>query len=93
MGQHRTKIQIEELLRSYHERGKMTRQTFCEKYGVGRSTLGYYLRRHSNGTCALARVEVTTAAPPNFTLVLGNGRRIECGTTDLAELIRIAEVA
>jgi hypothetical protein len=93
MGQHRSSSQIEELLRNYRERGNMTREAFCEKYGIGRSTLGYYVRRYNGQRGGLARVEVTPTPPAGFTLVLANGRRIECGGTDLAELIRVAEVA
>lgn len=93
MGQHRTGSQIDELLRNYRDRGNMTRQVFCEKHGIGRSTLGYYLRRKQGGNTGLVRVELTPPTPAGFALVLANGRRIECGAGDLAELIRIAEVA
>jgi hypothetical protein len=93
MGRHRTGIEIDEVLRNYRDRGNMTRQAFCEKHGIGRSTLGYYLRRHRSGDTGLARVELMPPMPGGYALVLANGRRIECGTGDLAELIRIAEVA
>ena len=95
MPQRRRREQIEELLRSYGERGGVTRQAFCEARGVARSTLGYYLRRYGRDGSGATLIEVKLQGqehrPASFTLVLGNGRRIECGEAELPQLIRIAE--
>jgi hypothetical protein len=40
----------------------------------------------------MARVKLEpTEVPHRFVLILGNGRRIECGEAGLAQLIRAAE--
>ena len=89
----RTTEEIEQLLKDYRERGEMTLRAFCESRGVSSSTLSYYARRFGQRTTRLARVKVTAPAETlgRFSLVLGNGRHIECGEAELAELIRVAE--
>jgi len=95
MAQRRKREQIERLLRSYRERGGVTRQAFCESHGIARSTLGYYLRRYGREAGSARLIEVKLQAGEHrsapFALVLGNGRRIECGQAELPQLIRIAE--
>lgn len=100
----RTREEIEQLIKEYRSRGELTRRGFCEKHGVSRSMLDYYLRHYGNGGTGVAkfvRVKVqhksTTTAMATFSLVLSNGRRIESGWTfseeELSRLIRIAESA
>lgn len=100
MRRRRTTKEIDELLEHYRASGK-TQIAYCQQTGVGRSTLGRYLRLRlrSSDRQRLVRVKVkpTVASEqgPGFTLVLSNGRRIECGwtfgETELARLIRVAE--
>jgi hypothetical protein len=75
----------------------MTRRAFCEAEGVSVSLLGYYLRqRVTPDGVRLARVKVTkeeSSSPARYALILANGRRIECGPTELAHLIDAAERA
>ena len=94
MGQRRTEEQIEEILRLYEARGRMSKRAFCDQHGIGVSTLGYHLQRRAEQSVRLARVKV--AAKPahtggRYTLVLENGRRIECGAAELPHLISAAE--
>lgn len=95
MPQRPTKEQIAQLLRSYHDRGVVTRRAFCEAHHISSSTLDYYLRRHREAKPEQAGfVEVNVQheqASGMFALVLANGRRIECGQPELAQLIRTAE--
>ena len=94
MRKQRTAEEIEQLLKGYRGRGEMTRRAYCESQGITLSGLDYYLRRYSKPAARLAKVTVKPAlAEPaaRFTLLLGNGRRIECGETELARLIRLAE--
>lgn len=96
MAQKRTEEEIEELLRRYDARGNMTRRAFCESQAIAVSTLGYYLRRRAAPAVDLVRVKLTNgvvAGAGRFALVLGNGRRIECGPGELAHLISAAEHA
>ena len=71
----------------------MTGWAFCEAEGIGKSTLGYYLRQRARPVMRLTRVRITEepAAAARFALVLANGRRIECGSAELAHLISTAE--
>ncbi len=93
----RTAEQIEELLVGYWRR-KGTRAEYCRQQGITTSALDYYLRRYQNKP-RMARVTIAppaeSASATPFTLVLRNGRRIECGWTfgdaDLGRLIRVAE--
>jgi len=66
----------------------MTRRAFSEKHGIALSTLDYYLHRHRKSArrpVRLARVELSTVEPASrFTLVLSNGRGMECDEGGLA---------
>jgi hypothetical protein len=90
-----TQGEIDKLLKAYRERGGLTRQEFCERRGMTLTTLDYYLRRYgkrAEPVVKLARVEITPAeVPARFTLLLANGRRVECGAAELAQLLRTAE--
>ena len=91
-----TRGEIDKLLKAYRERGELTRREFCERRGMTLTGLDYYLRRYgkrSEPSVKLARVKITPAEPwaSRYTLVLANGRRVECGATELAQLIRAAE--
>jgi hypothetical protein len=88
--------EIEAIVRRYEQRGGMTRRAFCVNEGIPPATLGYYLRRRpARNTSKLAEVQIEEArsAGGRFALVLGNGRRIECGRADLGDLISVAERA
>jgi hypothetical protein len=97
MARRRTRKEIEELVEQYRASG-MAQIAYCQQAGIGRSTLGRYLRRRSGGQ-RLVRVKLNGAEAceqdRGFALVLSNGRRIESGwrfgETDLARLIRVAE--
>jgi hypothetical protein len=95
MTQRRTVEEIRQLVKQYRERGGVTRAEFCEQQGIPLSTMGHYMRRYGRGAKArvrLARVEVESGERPGrFALLLANGRRIECGESDLKQLIRVAE--
>ena len=94
MGQRLTRQEIDELIQRYSERGQMTRRAFCKAHGIAHSTLGYYVRQYAGKPADAGLVEVklqSVKARPSYALVLGNGRRIECGEAELAQLIRIAE--
>jgi hypothetical protein len=95
MTEKRTREEIEDLLRRYRSRGSVTRRAFCESEGISLPSLDYYLRRWTAPAVRLAQVNVARDATANgrFTLVLANGRRIECGQAELAELIAAAERA
>ena len=85
--------EIQQLIHSYRTRGELSRRTFSEQRGMTPSALDYYLRRYGRrpAKTQLARVELKPPDPYTFTLVLANGRRIECPETGLPTLIRIAE--
>jgi len=96
--------QIEQLLKDYRNRGQMTRRAFCQSRGMSPSMLDYYVRRYgrvskSPDAAKLVRVEVdaSTVASSAFSIVLGNGRRIESAwnfaDAELARLIRVVEGA
>lgn len=90
----RSDKEVEELVRRYETRGKMTRRAFCQEQGIAWSTLGYYLRRRVRPSVRLTPVRVSdesVACAGRFALVLGNGRRIECGPAELEHLISTAE--
>jgi hypothetical protein len=95
MTQRRTVEEIRQLVKQYRDRGGVTRRAFCEQHGIPLSTMGHYMRRYGQGAKArvlLAKVEVESVKRPGrFALVLANGRRIECGDSDLKQLIRVAE--
>jgi hypothetical protein len=93
----RSQAEIEQLLESYSQRGGQTRRAFCEQEDITPSALDYYRRRYGQPGQArvrLKRVKIETeSSVGNFSLILANGRRIECGEQALAQLIRIAETA
>ncbi len=94
MARKRTEEEVAELLRRYEDRGDVTRRAFCQSYGIGVSTLGYYLRRQRTSSVRLTRVKITSESASEagrFQLVLANGRRIECGLAELPHLIGAAE--
>jgi hypothetical protein len=97
MGHQRSTDEINQLIKGYRQRGELTRRAFCESQGISLPTLDYYLRRYGRpveATVRLAKVEVEVASTAErFSLVLANGRRIECGEAGLEQLIRIAEVS
>ena len=79
------------------EASGLSRRAFCEKRGIATATFDYW-RRELASRPRMVKVEVAGAgsAAAKFTLLLGNGRRIECGSLgdgELARLIRVAEQA
>jgi hypothetical protein len=98
MAQRRSAEEIAQLLEHYRASG-LTQVEYCRETGIVLSTLGRYLRRRTGAEQQLVRVELEAASQvaKGFALVLGNGRRIECGwqfgEADLARLIRVAEEA
>lgn len=98
MAQKRSGEEIERLLEGYQASG-LTRTEYCRREGVAVTTLDYYRRRQARKEKGrLVRVQVKTEAADSespFTVVLANGRRIECGwrygESELARLIRICE--
>jgi len=77
----------------------LTRTEYCRRESIPVTSLDYYRRRQSRkGKGRLVKVLVKTEPADSqswFTLVLGNGRRIESGWSfgeaELARLIRICE--
>ena len=95
MGRRRTAEEIAELVESYRASG-LTQAAYCREAGLGLSTLDRYLRKARKGQRLVrVRLESPRAQAQGFTLVLGNGRRIESGwefnETELGRLIRVAE--
>jgi hypothetical protein len=96
MATRRSAEEIQRLLDEYRQSGE-GRTEYCRRQGIPVTTLDYYVRRQTLKTRPrLARVKLTAPVePPDFALVLRNGRRIESGWTfgdaDLARLIRVAE--
>lgn len=109
MGKHgRRKAIEEERLVADFERSGLRRREYCERRGIGLSTLDWYRRRvrASRNAANLVPVSLIRPVPPagmsgvaaeGFTLVLGNARRIESGwnfdESALTRLIRIAGAA
>jgi hypothetical protein len=91
----RSKQEIRSILDSFAKSG-MTRREYCEKHNLAITTLDYW-RRAQKKKPQLVEVALETQAQPDagFTLVLGNGRRIESSwnfaEADLLRLIRVAE--
>ena len=98
MARRRSEAEIEQLVEHYRASG-VSQLEYSRQTGVVLSTLGRYLRRRTTPEQQLIRVNVEPApeAAAGFTLVLGNGRRIETNwhftDTELARLIRLAESA
>jgi hypothetical protein len=102
--QKRSAEEVERLLRGYEESG-LARREYCGQLGIAVSTLDYYRQKATRKAAAQRRasaklVKVKVEAPAEqpksvFTLVLGNGRRIESAwnftDAELARLIRIVE--
>jgi hypothetical protein len=96
MGKQRSGNKVGDILREFGNSG-LTRREFCQRHGIAVTTLDYWRRRDS-GRPRLVEVEVAPReSAGQFTLMLANGRRIECswryGDAELARLIRIAESA
>ena len=77
-------------------RSGMTRREYCAKHKIAMTTLDYW-RRTLKSKPKLVEVAMEAQPEPfGFTLVLGNGRRIESSwkfaEVELARLIRVAEV-
>jgi hypothetical protein len=87
------------------ERSGMRRREYCERHGIALPTLDWYRRRvrASRSSARLIPVKIENSAMPSpaagiasqgFTLVLGNGCRIETGWNfndeAMTRLIRIA---
>ena len=94
--------EVKGLLEGFRRSG-LTRREYCQRAGIGVSTLDYYRRQAGPTASAVRLVQVAVKAAAgeesqrdSFTLVLANGRRIESGwgfrEPDLARLIRIAEM-
>ena len=98
MARRRNTNEIEQVLEQYRTSG-LTQIEYCRQAGMALSTLSRYLRRRGVDQQQLLRVNVESDAESGagFTLVLGNGRRIESGwrfgETELAHLIRVVEGA
>ena len=98
MARRRSKEEIEQLLEQYRTSG-LTQIEYCRQTGVVLSSLGRYLRQKNVAEPQLVRIKVDSEPPSGggFTLVLGNGRRIESdwrfGEAELGRLIRVAEGA
>ena len=98
MARRRSAEEIQQLVEQYRASG-LTQIDYCRQRGMVLSTLGRYLRRQHSTKQRLVRVKVQSGAGPvaGFALLLGNGRRIECGWAfgdgELTRLIRVAESA
>ena len=91
------------MLEEYRASG-LSRQEFCQQRSIALTTFDYWRREHGSKPRKQARpprmVKVEVAASEaggQFTLSLGNGRRIESSwrfaDAEMARLIRIAESA
>ena len=74
----RNAIEVRRLLEE-HIRSGLTRRQFCEQVGIPVTTLDYYRRRESEHRQAdlLPVTVLPSVSSGGFTIVLGNGRRIE----------------
>lgn len=103
---YRSKEEIRELIEKFRASG-MKRVEYCQQVGVGKSTLDRWLQKEGNPGGARrgeasgrhfikVHLKQSPATADRFALVLANGRRIEgsweFGDSDLARLIRIAEM-
>jgi hypothetical protein len=106
-GSGRNANEVERIIADF-ERSGMRRREYCERHGMALPTLDWYRRRvrASRSSAHLVPVKIENRASPSpatgvasqgFTLVLGNGRRIETGWNfnedAMARLIRIAGAA
>jgi hypothetical protein len=88
-----------------YERSGLTRREYSQRHGIPLTTFDYYRRRaraQPRREAQLVPVRIVSpkaaaAAEGGFTLVLGNGRRIEgnwgFAEEALARLVRVAERA
>jgi hypothetical protein len=101
----RSRQEVDQLVAEYESSG-LSRREFCQKRGVGLSTLDRYRTRRKRpaptGSNALLAVEVSGRVPAPLAgtgsalvAVLRGGRRIEVGrgfdTSALAQLVRVLE--
>ena len=95
----RTAEEMRQLVSDYKQSG-MTRRQYCEQHGITVTALAYHYTQERKRSTVPGLVKVLVKAPKTepvngFTLVLGNGRRIESGwrfeETELAKVIRVAE--
>lgn len=94
----RSEAEITALISGY-ERSGLTRREYCQREGVGLTTLDYYRQKRpkakQRGLIPVRIVPSRTATP--LALVLANGRRIEVSgdiaEAELAKLVRVAEQA
>jgi hypothetical protein len=95
--------EMRRMLEEYAASG-LSRREFCRQRGMALTTFDYWRREHAmkprkkERRPRLVKVEVANMEPAaQFTLSLGNGRRIECSWRfadgELARLIRVAESA
>ena len=90
----RSKQEIRGIVAGFAKSG-MTRRQYCAKHNIAVTALDYW-RRTQDSKPKLVEVAIEAQSQPGgFTLVLGNGRRIESswkfGEAELARLIRVAE--
>ena len=89
----RSKEEIRAIVDGFAKSG-MKRREYCQKHNIGISTLDYW-RRARKRKPKLVEVAIETQPSAGFTLVLGNGRRIESSwkftEVELLRLIRVAE--
>ena len=97
----RSAEEVKRLVEGFPQSG-LTRGKYCQREKIPVTTLDYYRRRWRSKAARvrLVRVAIQGLAgrptePDRFTLVMGNGRRIESGwnfgEAELARLIRVAE--
>ena len=69
---------VRDIVEQYEHSG-LTRRQFSEQLGIHVGTLDYYRRRHhkTNRTRLIPVTVLPAVRPTAFTIVLGNGRKIE----------------
>jgi hypothetical protein len=92
-GRMRSKQEIRSIVDDFAKSG-MRRREYCEKHNIPMTTFDYW-RRAQKRKPKLVEVAIETQPSGGFTLVLGNGRRIESSwkfaEVELLRLIRVAE--
>ena len=93
----RSKEEVGGIVEGFTKSG-LTRREYCAKHKIAVTTLDYWRRMHrgkSKPKLVEVEIEAELPQPGGFTLVLGNGRRIESswkfGEAELARLIRVVE--
>jgi len=100
---HRSRAEAAQLVAEY-EAGEINRVEFCQKHGLGLSTLARYLRRQQeqreSDPGRWVAVELAGGRPAGasgLAVVLAGGRRIEVGrgfdAKTLAQLVHLLEPA